>query len=120
MARKIKVVFMPDKYKRYMVVDENSVKILDDAQGYGYKSAQKAHLAWQYKHPSSKQSHNRKLNKQFVQTHKAFVREWEAVMFDYLKSNETPDYDDFKEMLEQDVSDFEGSARSLFYYLQKH
>ncbi len=35
MARKVKAVPMPDKYKRYMIIDENTGEILDDAQGYG-------------------------------------------------------------------------------------
>ena len=120
MARKVKAVPMPDKYKRYMIVDENTGEVLDDAQGYGYKTAQKAHLAWNYKHATSKQSHNRKLNQKFVKEHKTFVREWDAVLFDCLKSNEKPSYSEFKEMLADKAPDFGGSSRSLFCYLQKH
>lgn len=72
------------------------------------------------KHATSKQSHNRKLNQKFVKEHKTFVREWDAVLFDYLKSNEKPSYSEFREMLADKAPDFEGSSRSLFYYLQKH
>jgi hypothetical protein len=35
--------------KRYVVVDEATGEIVDDAQGYGYKSAQNVHLAYSYK-----------------------------------------------------------------------
>ena len=35
---------------RYRMVDAETGKIVDDAQGYGYKTAQKAYAAWSYKH----------------------------------------------------------------------
>ena len=35
--------------RRYVVIDKDTGEILDDAQGYGYKSAQKAHAAYAYK-----------------------------------------------------------------------
>lgn len=35
--------------KRYVVIDKETGAVLDDAQGYGYKSAQKAHAAYSYK-----------------------------------------------------------------------
>ena len=34
---------------RYVVVDQNTGKILDDAQGYGYKSEVKAYSSYAYK-----------------------------------------------------------------------
>ena len=35
--------------RRFVVVDEEIGNVLDDAQGYGYKSKQKAMAAWSYK-----------------------------------------------------------------------
>lgn len=41
---------LSSKYEsRFVVINEDTGKILDDAQGYGYKTAQKAHAAWAYK-----------------------------------------------------------------------
>lgn len=40
---------------RYVIVDADTGEVLDDAQGYGYKSAQKAHAAWSYKQKPKKQ-----------------------------------------------------------------
>lgn len=40
---------------RYVIVDSDTGEVLDDAQGYGYKSAQKAHAAWSYKQKPKKQ-----------------------------------------------------------------
>ena len=39
---------------RYACVDENTNEVLDDAQGYGYKTAQAAYKAWGWKHRSPK------------------------------------------------------------------
>ena len=53
--------------KRYIVVDEND-NILDDAQGYGYKSIQNAHKAWTYKNKDkSKDKQKQQLKKQIKQ-----------------------------------------------------
>jgi hypothetical protein len=39
-----------DKSKiRYVIKDMETGMIVDDAQGYGYKSAQKAYAGWAYK-----------------------------------------------------------------------
>ena len=52
----IKAVPMPGNYSRWVMKNINTGEILDDAQGYGYRTAQKAHAAWTYKHPSKKQA----------------------------------------------------------------
>lgn len=46
------VVYQPNKNSfetRYRIVSTATGKVLDDAQGYGYKTAQKAHAAYAYK-----------------------------------------------------------------------
>lgn len=46
---------------RFVVVDISCSKVLDDAQGYGYKTPQKAHAAWAHKTRSpAKKSHDAK------------------------------------------------------------
>lgn len=46
----VKSVALSSPYDpRYIVVDSETGKTLDDANGYGYKSAQKAHAAFGYK-----------------------------------------------------------------------
>ena len=53
--------------KRYVVVDEASGEIVDDAQGYGYKSAQTAHRAHAYKSMPPKEKRQRDAAKRQVQ-----------------------------------------------------
>lgn len=38
--------------ERFICIDEDTGEILDDAQGYGYKTPQKAYAAYAYKHKS--------------------------------------------------------------------
>ena len=46
---------------RYVVVDVETEKVLDDAQGYGYRSKQKAHAAWAYKNNPNRQAKAKQL-----------------------------------------------------------
>ncbi len=51
--RKVRAVpdrSLSDRYStRYVIVDMETGEILDDAQGYGYRTAQKAYACWGYK-----------------------------------------------------------------------
>lgn len=49
---------------RYVIVSTETGKVLDDAQGYGYKSAQKAYAAFAYKNRSPKDIEKRKKKKE--------------------------------------------------------
>lgn len=54
---------------RYRIVSTETGKMLDDAQGYGYKSAQKAYAAYAYK-TRDKSKDKKKQNKQ------KYIRKW--------------------------------------------
>jgi len=43
---------------RYIIVDETTGEIIDDAQGYGYKTKQKAYSAYNYKFNGGKKKHS--------------------------------------------------------------
>lgn len=46
---------LSDPYNpRYILIDPATYEIVDDAQGYGYKSAQKAYACWSYKNRTTK------------------------------------------------------------------
>ncbi len=49
-------------YKRYVVIDQATGELLDNAHGYGYKTKQKAYAAYKYKHltPEEKRKHEEK------------------------------------------------------------
>ena len=66
-----------------MIVDDNG-NVIDDAQGYGYTSAQKAHAAWGYKH-NKKARIKRKRIERWWKKHPDFEKEVEDVEFQVAK-----------------------------------
>ena len=93
---------------RYRIVSTETGEILDDAQGYGYKTAQKAYAAYGYK-TRDKSKDKEKIAKtkhieQWMKEHKSFVEFMDTISFEILKGSWGPD-DKFdaarvKEMLE--------------------
>lgn len=55
--------------KRYVVINKDTGEILDDAQGYGYKTPQKAYAAYDYKN-TCKKKRREKLAKE------RHIRQW--------------------------------------------
>ncbi|MCQ2414567.1 MAG: hypothetical protein MJ063_00745 [Lachnospiraceae bacterium] len=43
--------------KRYIIIDEETGEVLDDAQGYGFKTFQKAIKCWGWKHAKNHNPH---------------------------------------------------------------
>lgn len=113
----IKAVPMPNKFDRYVIINSETGEVLDDAQGYGYRTPQKAYAAYSYHHASGAQAHRRKLNKKFVRTHKEFMDDWTQEVFYALKDGEKATYADFKALLLEDVPDYDGNIRSLYWYI---
>lgn len=107
-----------------MLINADTGEIVDDAQGYGYKTAQKAHAAYAYQHRTPKQAKahkkNQQLNKAFLKAHKGFDNGWAEVCLDCYKNGEEPTYQDFKSLVNQYDDNFPGNIYSLYCYVQKH
>lgn len=72
--------------ERYVIVDTETGEILDDAQGFGYKSAPKAYAAYSYKNKSDKE----KLDKMehYVKVYKWMIAHEQVVdYFMYIELN---------------------------------
>lgn len=100
MSKQVKAVEMPNKYNRYMLIDVETGEIVDDAQGYGYRTKQ-----------------NRKRNEEFLKQHKHFEDAWGEVCLECYKDGEEPSYDDFKMLIEQFDPNFDGNKYSLYKYV---
>lgn len=77
--------------KRFVVVDKNTGEILDNAQGYGYKTMQKAYAAYAYK-TRDKSKDKEKLAKkrqirQWMKEHKDFVKMMDTFAFEIAKGS---------------------------------
>jgi len=90
----MKVIVSPslskDYDRRYVVVDEATGEVLDDAQGYGYKSAQNAHRAYSYKSmPATRKSERNAVKREverWCATHKGFMGRVDQAMFYALRT----------------------------------
>lgn len=119
-----KAVPMANVVDRWVIIDVDTGEVLDDAQGYGYRSPQKAHAAYNYKNRTPKQKarsrKNKQVNKQFLEKHKKLSENWGYICFDMLKNGEEPEYSDFKRCMEEWYPDFDGNTYSLYKYVMSH
>ena len=97
-----------DTYEtRYCIVSIDTGDVLDDAQGYGYKTDQKAYSAYAYKTRDKSKDKDKQLKKkqiqQWMKEHKSFVRAMDDAAFEITKgawgTNDKFDATLVKEML---------------------
>ena len=74
---------------RFRIVSTETNEILDDAQGYGYKTAQKAHSAYAYKTRDRAKDKEKQAKKRHIQRwlkeHKDFAEAMDNVALDVMK-----------------------------------
>ncbi len=84
-----------DYEPRYVIIDEDTGEVLDDAQGYGYRTKQKAHAAWAYLHRDKSldtaKREKRKLIRKWLKEHKSFERFMTDTAFRIQKGSFGPD-----------------------------
>ena len=80
---------------RFRIVSVDTGEVLDDAQGYGYKTAQKAYAGFSYKTRDKSKDKERLAKKkhieQWMRQHKSFVRLMDDYAFDIAKGSMAPD-----------------------------
>ena len=77
---------------RYVIIDDGSGEILDDAQGYGYRSPQKAYAGYRYQVDSKARKRHNKANndvRAFLKKHKDIDNELSDVAFYAMKEGES-------------------------------
>jgi hypothetical protein len=81
--------------ERYVVIDKDTGKVLDDAQGYGYKSTQAAYAAWSYKHRDKTKDKEKRLKemqiRNWMKQNKSFVKLMDELNFEICKGSYGPD-----------------------------
>jgi hypothetical protein len=102
-----------------------SGEIVDDAQGYGYKSAQKAYAGWAYKRrdkskDTEKAEKERAISK-WTEENKTFIRLLDTLAFEKWKDTRTPvDAGFVKKLLEENgYIDLNFTAGELLRYWQR-
>ena len=78
--------------RRYIVISKETGEVLDDAQGYGYKSKPKAYAAWAWKNRTQEQVEtNKQVAKaieKWTKANKSVVTDLENALFYALKDRE--------------------------------
>ncbi len=124
------IVFTPsmDSEKtgiRYAVIDMESGEIVDDAQGYGYKSAQKAYAGWAYKHRDKSRDTEKAAKEviisKWIKENRTFVRLLDTLAFEIIKGSHAPedkvDASFVRKLLEENgYKDLPFSAHDLYKY----
>ena len=106
---------------RYAIVDINTNEVLDDAQGWGYKSIKKAYAAYDYKTRDKSKYEKKKQEEQAIRQwwkkHKKLKRDLEYLAFEIAKGGFGPDAEldakFLKELMEQRGIESEFSAGKL-------
>lgn len=80
---------------RFVIVDKTTGEVLDNAQGYGYKTPQKAYAAWNYKNRDKKKNKEaakkRKAIILWLNEHKEFTEAMETYCFEITKGSWGPE-----------------------------
>lgn len=82
------VIAVRNSEDRYVIVDKDTGEILDDAQGYGFKTAEKAYKCFHYKHRSQEQKDKEKVILEWIKDHKDFVDGLVDIEFHLLKEGD--------------------------------
>lgn len=113
---------------RFVIVDAETGEIIDDAQGYGYKTKKKAYASWAYKNrdksKDAEYNAKRKRIREWMREHKSFIRTMDQVAFEIEgKKSWAPD-DHFntalvRQMLKDANLDTDFDAKDLLKEWQK-
>ena len=111
--------------RRYVIKDMESGTIVDDAQGYGYKSAQKAYAGWAYKSrdkskDTEKAAKERTILK-WIKENKEFISLLDALAFEMWKETRSPIDTGFvrKLLAENGYKDLNFTAGELLKIIQR-
>ncbi len=95
---------------RYAIYDEETGELLDDAQGYGYKSRKKAYAAWAYKHRDrAKEAEKKKRAREIIVWQKPYglFKTLDQYAFEIAKGSWGPDDKVDTKMVEELCKDIE-------------
>ena len=112
---------------RYVIKDTESGVIVDDAQGYGYKSAQKAYAGWAYKNrdrsKDTEKAEKEIIILQWMKENRSFIRLLDTLAFEIVKGSHAPedkvDVNFVRKLLKENgYRDLPFTARDLYKYWQ--
>jgi len=111
--------------ERYVIIDLDTGEILDDCQGYGYKTKQKAHIGYSYKNRDKSKDYEKRVKrnhiKKWLSTHKNFRKDLEINEMEFIKNGEGKvDAKLIREILKQNHLEIDFQVRDLLNVLRYH
>ena len=112
---------------RYAIKDIETGEIVDDAQGYGYRSAQKAYAGWAYKNrdrsKDTEKAEKEIIILQWMKENRSFIRLLDTLAFEIVKGSHAPedkvDVNFVRKLLKENgYRDLPFTARDLYKYWQ--
>ena len=110
---------------RYVIKDMETGMIVDDAQGYGYKSAQKAYAGWAYKSRDksrdAEKAEKEKVISKWIKENKPFIRLLDTLALEEWKNTRSPVNAEFvRKLLEENgYRNLNFTAGELLKYWQR-
>lgn len=106
---------------RYVIINSDTGEIFDDAQGYGYRTSQKAYSAFNWKKKSPEEHAEQELKKEEVQKwcrkYKSVVSQIEDIMFISVKEGTPYTIQEILEVIpEEPKSEMTFTIRELLKY----
>ena len=109
------------------IVSVDTGEVLDDVQGYGYKTAQKAYVGYSYKNrdKSKDKAKQKKVNKikKWMKENKSFIKYLEVIAFEIMKDsccNETINATIVNELLKENKLSPDFTANELLKVWRKY
>ena len=111
-----------DRELRWVIIDGDTGEVFDDAQGYGYKTAQKAHIALSYKsRPVEKFKEEEKIKRavdSFCRKYEGELHDLDYLYLDAAKCDEPVTDDEILECFsEQAKADLWFGVKNLLKYM---
>ena len=116
------------RQERFIIVDLDTGEIVDDAQGYGYKTVQGAYAAWSYKNRDKSKDAEKKQKEKRIRTwmkqHKSFISLMNQIAFEIQKGswgeNDKFDAKLVKKLLKENNLEIDFTVGELLKVWRKH
>ena len=97
---------------RFVLIDKETGEIVDDAQGYGYKTEKKAYACWAYK---NRDKELEKKVKKWMKSNKAIMRKIDHLAYDIVKAGYEFGYEDIENLLDEEEIKIDFPVKNLYY-----
>lgn len=104
---------------RYVIINKETQEVVDDAQGYGYKSKEKALASWAYKNRNKKIIQKETAIKKWIKKHTEFDKLMEEYAWYAFKDGDKLDSNIVEMILKELNLQAPSNAKEIFWVWSK-